>query len=78
MKKITGILGVLALSFSFMSASAQKIKTTEGDPSVLKNEANINIEFTYENLTVGKLTEAEYVKKKTDEYNAKPPGRSDI
>ena len=61
-----------------MSVAAQKIKPTEGDPSVLKNETNINIEFTYENLTVGKLTEKEYVKKKTDEYNAKTPGRGDI
>ena len=78
MKKIIRVFGFLALSFSFMSVAAQKIKPTEGDPSVLKNETNINIEFTYENLTVGKLTEKEYVKKKTDEYNAKTPGRGDI
>jgi hypothetical protein len=78
MKKIISTLGVLAFSFSLMNAAAQKIKTTEGDPSVLKNETNLNIEFTYQNLTVGKLSENEYVKKKTDEYNARTAGRGDI
>jgi hypothetical protein len=79
MKKIIGILGFLAVSFSAMNASAQKIKKIEGDPSVLKNEANINIEFTYENISVGKFdNEQDYIKKKTDEYNAKTPGRGDI
>jgi hypothetical protein len=77
MKKIIAVLGLLA--FSFMSTSAQKIKTKEGDPSVLKNEVNINIEFTYDNLSVGKFAnEQDYIKKKTDEYNAKTPGRGDI
>lgn len=78
MKKLIGILGFLAISFSF-SASAQKIKTTEGDPSVLKNESSVNIEFTYDNISVGKFAnEQDYIKKKTDEYNAKTPGRGDI
>jgi hypothetical protein len=79
MKKIISMLGILVISLSFMNATAQKIKTTEGDPSVLKNEANINIEFTYDNISVGKFAnEQDYIKKKTDEYNAKTPGRGDI
>jgi hypothetical protein len=79
MKKIISMLGILAISLSFMNVAAQKIKTTEGDPSVLKNEANINIEFTYDNISVGKFAnEQDYIKKKTDEYNAKTPGRGDI
>ncbi len=79
MKKLIGILGILVISFSFMNASAQKIKTKEGDASVLKNEPNINIEFTYDNISVGKFSdEKDYIKKKTDEYNAKTPGRGDI
>lgn len=76
MKKI---LGILAISFSFLGASAQKIKTTQGDAAVLKNESNINIEFTYDNISVGKFSdEKDYIKKKTEEYNAKTPGRGDI
>jgi hypothetical protein len=79
MKKIISMLGILAISLLFMNAAAQKIKTTEGDPSVLKNEANINIEFTYDNISVGKFAnEQDYIKKKTDEYNAKDPGRGDL
>lgn len=79
MKRITIVLAVTAVSFFAGQASAQKIKTVEGDPSVLKNESNINIEFTYDNISVGKFDkEADYIKKKTDEYNAKTPGRGDI
>ena len=73
--------GIAGLAFMLVagSASAQKIKTIDGDPSVLKNEATINIEFTYENISVGKFAnEQDYIKKKTDEYNAKDPGRGDI
>ena len=73
--------GIAGLAFMLVagSASAQKIKTIDGDPSVLKNEATINIEFTYENISVGKFAnEQDYIKKKTDEYNSKDPGRGDI
>jgi len=73
--------GFILLTFILVAAGAhaQKIKTIEGDPSVLKSEPDINIEFTYENISVGKFTnEQDYIKKKTDEYNAKDPGRGDI
>jgi hypothetical protein len=76
MKKIISAIGFLTLSVAFMSVAAQKIKTTMGDPSVLKNETNINIEFAYENVSVGKFAdEKDYIKKKRDDYNAKTPGR---
>lgn len=79
MKKITSVFAILAFSLFTLQADAQKIKTKEGDPSVLKNEANVNIEFTYDNISVGKFAdEKDYIKKKTDEYNAKEPGRGDI
>lgn len=79
MKKMISTVAIVAVSCLFMQANAQKIKTKEGDPSVLKNESNINIEFTYDNISVGKFAnEQDYIKKKTDEYNAKTPGRGDI
>lgn len=79
MKRIFSLAAFLAISFFTLQANAQKIKTKEGDPSVLKNEPNINVEFTYDNISVGKFAdEKEYIKKKTDEYNAKDPGRGDI
>jgi len=78
MKKITSVFAVLAISCCCLQAYAQKIKTTEGDPSVLKNESNINIEFTYDSISVGKFAdEKDYIKKKTDEYNAKEAGKGD-
>ncbi|HMK05647.1 MAG TPA: hypothetical protein VK489_15705 [Ferruginibacter sp.] len=78
MKVITGVLAALAISFSSLSADAQKIKTTEGDVSALKSESSVNIEFTYDNISVGKFArEEDYIKKKTEEYNSKEPGRGD-
>lgn len=78
MKKIIYAVAGFVLSFLSISSSAQKFKITMGDPTVLKNETNINIEFNYENISVGKFAnEKDYIKKKTDEYNAKTPGRGD-
>jgi len=69
------VLGVAAFS---VSSYGQHIKIIEGDLSPLKGQKNINTEFTYENMAVGKFkTEAEYVAKKTEEYNKKEPGKGD-
>lgn len=69
------IAGMVCLS---VSSFAQKINILEGDLAPLKSEKNINTEFTYENMSVGKFkTEAEYVAKKTEEYNKKEAGKGD-
>jgi hypothetical protein len=77
--KLTGkIAAFLALVFFSVTTNAQKIKTTEGDLSVLKSESAINIEFIYDGMTVGKYdNENDYLKAKTEEYNKKEPGRGD-
>lgn len=78
MKILTSILTVIVIGFLGMNAQAQKIKTTSGNPDILKSETTINIEFVYDNMSVGKYNkEADYVKAKTDEYNKKEPGRGD-
>lgn len=60
------------------AGNAQKLKLVSGDLSPLKNETSINIEFTYDNMSVGKFkTEQEYLDKKTAEYNKKESGRGD-
>jgi len=74
-------LGVLAFIF-FMSARGfgQKVFLTEGDLSPLKTEKSIDFEFTYDSITMGGKghpSEAEYVAKKTAEYNKKEPGKGD-
>lgn len=59
-------------------ASGQKIKLAEGDKNVLKNETSINIEFTFDNMSVGKFSkEDEYVASKKQELNGKESGRGD-
>ena len=53
------ILITSAALFTLLSVSmiseAQKLKLTDGDLSVLKDETSINFEFTYDNMAVGKF-----------------------
>jgi len=58
-------------------AAAQKLKLTEGDPAVLKGQQQLNVEFTYDHLSVGKDSEEDYIRKKTTEYNKKEAGKGD-
>ncbi|MEO6251987.1 MAG: hypothetical protein ABIO79_01670 [Ferruginibacter sp.] len=67
----------LILSFSF-SGFAQVVDINKGDLSILNGETTINIEFTYEKMAVGDFSsEAAFIKKKTEELNAKEPGSGD-
>ncbi|NSL88054.1 hypothetical protein ECE50_014500 [Chitinophaga sp. Mgbs1] len=73
---------IMLTTFSLVALSttvfAQKIKLVNGDLSALKDEKQLNIEFTYNDLSVGKFdNEADYIKKKTEEYNKKETGRGD-
>lgn len=73
--KVLVLSATMAIS---LCATAQRIKLVEGDLSVLKNEQNINTEFTYDNMKVGKYDkEADYVSDKTQSLNKKEPGRGD-
>jgi hypothetical protein len=74
--KISSLL--LATVLFAVSSFAQKIRVKDGDKNVLKTESTINIEFTFNDLSVGKYSkEADYIKAKTDEYNKKEAGRGD-
>ena len=78
MKLLNKCIAFFTLVIFSLHASAQRIKTVEGDLSVLKNESTINVEFEYDGMSVGKYDkEADYIKAKTDEYNKKEPGRGD-
>jgi hypothetical protein len=72
-------LSLIVASLLFCSlANGQKIKVKEGDASALKGEKALNIEFTYDNLGVGKFkNEEEYIAKKREEYNKKEEGKGD-
>ena len=53
---------------------AQKIVLEKGKIDFLKNEKEVTVKFTYENMRVGRMTEDEYVAKKKSEIDAKNPG----
>lgn len=67
-----------ALLFFSINAHAQEVYLTKGDISILKGEKTINIELTYEKMTIdGYGKEESYIKKKTAEGNLKEPGGGD-
>lgn len=79
MKTIRIFVAIAALLFTGTTASAQQVDLTRGDLSILKDEKTINIEFTYDNMTVGDDgKEANYIKRKTQENNDKEKGSGEI
>ena len=77
MNKTIIILFLVVFAIFSTTVQAQKIRLTEGNLAPLANEKELNIEFEYKDMKVGKVTEAEYVKKKQDEYNKKEAGKGD-
>lgn len=77
MKFSKPIFAAVLLFFS-INATAQEVFLTRGDLSILKGETTINIELTYEKMSVGGFgKEAAYIKKRTEELNTKEPGTGD-
>jgi hypothetical protein len=76
MIKNTFAVMLLALS---VTSYAQKIKVVEGSLAPLKGQKAIKVEFTYDNMTIGKdgLTEQAYLTKRKGELNEKEAGRGD-
>ena len=78
MKILKHAIAVLAVSLFSLQSNAQRVKTTSGNEDILKTESAINIEFVYDNVSVGKYhNEQDYIKAKTEEYNKKEPGKGD-
>ena len=78
MKKIQALL--LLAGMTFLSTSpllAQSVKLTSGTLGFLKGQTTLNVEYSYEGMTVGKITEDEYIKKNVSEHNAKEAGKGD-
>lgn len=64
---------------SGISSLAQEVNLSRGDLSILKDEKTINIEFTYDKMTVGDDgKEADYIKRKRTEMNEKEQGSGEI
>lgn len=69
---------LFALLFIPSFTIAQDVDIIKGELIFLKDEKTINIEFTYEKMVVGDDgKEADYIKRKTAELNAKEAGTGD-
>jgi hypothetical protein len=78
MKLINKLFLLFTLICLALGANAQRIKLVEGDLAAIKGETTISVEFTYDNMGVGKYDkESEYIERKKEEYNKKEPGRGD-
>jgi hypothetical protein len=74
MKKLFVTLMICCCSVALF---AQKITVTSGSVDFVKGQKVIQFVFTYENMSVGKMTEAEYIEKKVADYNDKEAGRGE-
>jgi hypothetical protein len=74
MKKLFITLAICCFATSLF---AQKISVTSGSVNFIKNQKVIQFVYTYENMTVGRMSETEYVEKKVSDYNQKEAGRGD-
>lgn len=69
-------MGLIALSA--VSASAQKIVQESGDVKMLAGQTKLMVEYDFKDLDIGKEgSEADYLKKKKDDLNAKEAGKGD-
>ena len=77
MKKIK----LLSVIFVFVVFSGntfgQKIKVTKGDLNFLKGVKELKLQYSYDNMNVGKYSEEDYIAKKKSEYNKSEDGRGD-
>lgn len=74
MKKFLLLSIFTVISFCVFS---QKIKLESGSLNFLKEETSIAATFTYNDMKVGKKTEADYVNEKVEKYNKSNPGKGD-
>ena len=77
MKKIHFLIVATFVAGISYSAFAQNVHLKSGSLAGLKGVNEIRVEYTYDNMKVGKYKETDYVEKKVKEYNKKEPGRGD-
>lgn len=78
MHKIYSFAILFALLFAGTQVSAQKVKLLSGKITVLKNVENLNLQYDYSQMGVGKFAkEEEYINSKKADYNKKEEGRGE-
>jgi len=73
--KLLFVCTILAMLPSI--SSAQKVKITDGKIPSFSGERTVLVEFGYDDMTVGKKTEAEYIAEKIKEKNEDEAGKGD-
>lgn len=74
MKKIIGLLMVALFSVALYG---QKTKLESGSLDFMKSKPVVNIAFSYDNTSIGKMAETDYINKKVTEKNNKYTGEGD-
>lgn len=67
-------LSIFALASLFLVST---ITRAQENLSFLKGEKTIKVEYNYDNMKVGKKSEADYCSEKVADYNKKSPGSGD-
>ncbi|MDH6313869.1 hypothetical protein M2137_002660 [Parabacteroides sp. PFB2-10] len=60
-----------------LSVFSQSITLSSGSLPPFQEERMVEFAYTYDNMSVGKMTEADYIDKKVGDYNEKEAGRGD-
>ncbi len=76
MKKI--VIALVMLCSVALSGVAQKYSVIQGDIKDLKGVKEFTVVFDYSNMKVGEYTEADYLKKRSGEAEAKEAGKGEI
>ncbi len=78
MKHLKIIISLAILFFFLTETNAQKIKVEQGELSSFKGITELNVEYDYSDMGVGKFkTEEAYIEKKKNDYNEDEPGKGD-
>ncbi len=77
MRKIKAILTIIALFAITATSFGQKVKLKKGNFDFLSGVKELKIEYTYNDMKVGKYSEEDYLNKKATEFNKKEEGRGD-
>jgi hypothetical protein len=75
MKRVLTFFLMAAMVFAWSSLSAQKLKS--GDLKILKGQSELNVQYDYSQMKVGKKSADDYVTEGIAERNKKKPGSGD-
>lgn len=76
-KSYLHIFFIAILFLTFFGCGKTYLILTDGNLNFLKGQNSINVEYQYDNLMVGEMTEEAYINEKVEDKNADEPGKGD-